>query len=176
MKSRALSLALLMLGLGLFGGENAIAVVPEPAIGEGMTVTLEYTLTLPDKTVADTNVGKAPFSYLHGAGQIVPGLERALVGMKKGQSKHIEVAAADGYGAYDMKKRVSVEKVKLPDGLKVGDLLQSPDGQLVTVLKVEEAQALLDLNHPLAGKNLTFDVKVLNVEQAEAGKTDQPTK
>jgi FKBP-type peptidyl-prolyl cis-trans isomerase 2 len=69
-----------------------------------------------------------------------------------------------------------VEKAKLPDGLKVGDLLQSPDGQLVTVLKIEDAQALLDLNHPLAGKNLTFDVKVLNVEKAEAGKADHPTK
>ena len=103
-------------------------------------------------------------------------LERALTGMKKGQSKHVEVEAVDGYSAYDMKKRVSVEKAKLPDGLKVGDLLQSPDGQLVTVLKIEEAQALLDLNHPLAGKNLTFDVKVLNVEKTEAGKADHPTK
>lgn len=176
MKARMLGLALFMLGVGLCGGEAATAIVQDPVIGEGMTVTLEYTLTLPDKTVADTNVGKAPFSYVHGAGQIVPGLERALAGMKKGQSKHVEVAAVDGYGAYDMKKRVSVEKAKLPDGLKVGDLLQSPDGQLVTVLKIEDAQALLDLNHPLAGKNLTFDVKVLNVEKTEAGQADHPTK
>jgi FKBP-type peptidyl-prolyl cis-trans isomerase 2 len=176
MKSRAFGLVLFTLGMGLFGGEAAMAVVQDPAVGEGMTVTLEYTLTLPDKTVADSNVGKAPFSYVHGAGQIVPGLERALVGMKKGQTKHVEVTAVEGYGTYDMKKRVSVEKAKLPDGLKVGDLLQSPDGQLVTVLKIEDAQALLDLNHPLAGKNLTFDVKVLNVEKTEADKAESPTK
>ena len=95
MKSRALGLAWFLLGMGLCGGETAMAVVQDPVIGEGMTVTLEYTLTLPDKTVADTNVGKAPFSYVHGAGQIVPGLERALTGMKKGQSKHVEVEAVD---------------------------------------------------------------------------------
>lgn len=176
MRFRAPSMMLFVLGMGFWGIGAAMAVVQDPVIGEGMTVTLEYTLTLPDKTVADTNVGKAPFSYLHGAGQIVPGLERALEGMKKGQSKHIEVAAVDGYGAYDMKKRVSVEAAKLPNGLKVGDVLQSPEGQLVTVLKIEDAQALLDLNHPLAGKNLTFDVKVLNVEKAEAGQGEHPAK
>jgi FKBP-type peptidyl-prolyl cis-trans isomerase 2 len=132
-----------------------------------MTVTLEYTLTLPDKTVADTNVGQAPFSYLHGANQIVPGLERALIGLKAGDSKHVEVAAVEGYGAYDMKKRVTVEKKKLPDGVKDGDVLQSPDGQILTVLHVNDKDAVLDMNHPLAGKNLAFDVKVIKVDKGE---------
>lgn len=134
-------------------------------IADGMTVALEYTLTLPDKIVVDTNVGQAPFSYQHGANQIVPGLERALTGLKAGDSKHVEVAAIDGYGAYDMKKRVTVEKKKLPDGIKNGDVLQSPDGQIVTVVRVDNNDAVLDTNHPLAGKNLTFDVKVIKVDK-----------
>ena len=137
----------------------------ETAIADGMTVTLEYTLSLPDATVVDSNVGDAPISYLHGAHEIVPGLERALTGMKAGDSKRIEVAAIDGYGAYDMKKRMTVEKSQLPDGIKDGDLLESPDGQLVRVVRVGDTDAVIDTNHPLAGKNLTFDVKVLKVDR-----------
>lgn len=136
-----------------------------PTVADGMAVTLEYTLMLPDKSVVDSNVGQAPFSYVHGSGQIVPGLERALVGLKEGDQKHIEVAAVDAYGPYDMKKRLTVEKKKLPDGVKNGDVLQSPDGQFVTVLKVDDKEALVDTNHPLAGKNLTFDVKVIKVDK-----------
>ena len=139
----------------------------EPVISDGTTVTLEYTLSLADSTVVDTNVGDAPISYLHGANQIVPGLERALTGMKAGDSRRIEVAAADAYGAYDMKKRVTVEKSKLPDGIKAGDMLESSDGQLLRVVRVNETDAVIDTNHPLAGKNLTFDVKVLRVDRED---------
>ena len=134
-------------------------------VADGLKVTLEYTLTLPDKTVADSNVGQAPFSYTQGAHQIVPGLEKALTGLKVGQSKHVEVPAQEGYGAYDQKARVSVEKGRVPAGVKTGDLLQSADGRTVKVLEVQEKTVLLDMNHPLAGKNLTFDVKILKVEK-----------
>lgn len=134
-------------------------------VADGLKVTLEYTLTLPDKTVADSNVGQAPFSYTQGAHQIVPGLEKALIGMKVGQTKRVEVAAQEAYGAYDQKARVTVEKGKVPAGVKTGDLLQSADGRTVKVLEVQDKTVLLDLNHPLAGKNLTFDVKVLKVEK-----------
>lgn len=154
----------------ILGGGQSVEAADPLKIADGMTVTLEYTLMLPDKTVVDTNVGQAPFSYQQGANQIVPGLERALIGLKAGDTKHVEVAAVDGYGAYDMKKRVTVEKKKLPDGVKNGDVLQSPDGQVVTVMKVDEKDAVLDTNHPLAGKNLTFDVKVINVDKGEGHK------
>ncbi len=154
-----------VVALLLWGG--AARADSSQAIADGMTVSLEYTLSLPDATVVDSNVGDAPISYVHGANQIVPGLERALTGMKAGDSRRVEVAAADGYGAYDMKKRVTVEKTKLPEGIKEGDVLQSPDGQLVRVLRVGETDAVLDTNHPLAGKNLTFDVKVLKVDRGE---------
>jgi FKBP-type peptidyl-prolyl cis-trans isomerase SlyD len=138
-------------------------------VADGFKVTIEYTLTLPDKSVADSNVGQAPFSYIQGTHQIVPGLERALMGMKPGQQKRVDVSAEQGYGAYDKNTRLTVDKAKVPSGVKAGTLLRSPDGRTVTVAEVAEKSVVLDLNHPLAGKSLVFDVKVLKVEKPEQG-------
>ena len=160
---RLIGAVLVLMGSPLWAG--IARAESDLQVADGLKVTLEYTLTLPDRTVADSNVGQPPFSYTQGAHQIVPGLEKALTGMKAGQSKHVEVAAQEGYGAYDQKARVTVEKGRVPAGVKTGDLLQSADGRTVKVLEVEEKTVLLDLNHPLAGKNLTFDVKILKVEK-----------
>ncbi len=149
------------LGTGVALAENDLPVA------DGLKVTIEYTLTLPDNTVADSNVGKAPVSYIQGAGQIVPGLEKALAGMKAGQRKRVEVPAVEGYGPYNQKKRITVEKSRVPPDIKPGMMLQSADGQPARVLAVNEETVVLDLNHPLAGKNLTFDVTLLKVEKQE---------
>lgn len=138
------------------------------AVADGTKVTIEYTLTLPDKTVADSNVGQDPFSYIQGSHQIVSGLEKNLAGMKTGQKKRVEVPAAQGYGPYDDKNKVTVDKTKVPAGVKTGQLLRSADGRAVTVAEVSDKTVVLDLNHPLAGKDLVFDVKILNVELQEA--------
>lgn len=137
------------------------------AIADGMKVSLEYTLTLPDKSVADSNVGQAPITFLQGAHEIVPGLEKALDGMKAGQKRRIDVAAQDAYGPYNNKLRQSVDKDKLPKDVKVGDILQAADNRLVKVLEVNEKKVLIDLNHPLAGKTLTFDVNIVKVEKGD---------
>lgn len=137
----------------------------ELAVADGLTVTLEYTLSLSDHSVVDSNVGQAPFTFTQGAHEIVPGLEKSLEGMKPGEKKRIEVSAVEGYGPYDKKARTTVERSRLPDNLRVGDVLQASDGRLVKVLELNEENAVLDLNHPLAGKNLTFDVTVINVEK-----------
>lgn len=134
-------------------------------VADGLKVTLEYTLMLPDKTVADSNVGQAPFSYVQGGHQIVPGLEKALTGMKAGQGKRVEVPAEQAYGAYDKNARATVDKANVPPNVKPGTMLRSSDGRSVTVLEVQDKTVVLDLNHPLAGKNLTFDVKILKVEK-----------
>jgi FKBP-type peptidyl-prolyl cis-trans isomerase SlyD len=137
-------------------------------VADGLKVTIEYTLTLPDKTVADSNVGQAPFAYTQGAHEIVPGLEKALVGMKAGQKKRIDVPAIEAYGASNPKLRETVEKSKVPPDVKVGSILRTPDGRImVKVLEVTDKTVVVDHNHPLAGKNLVFDVKVLNVEKQE---------
>lgn len=146
---------------GMAGAESGLQVA------DGLKVSIEYTLTLPDKSLVDSNVGKAPMSYVQGAHQIIPGLEQALLGMKVGQQKRVDVSPEQGYGAYDKNARLTVEKTRVPPDVKAGTMLRSPDGRAVTVLEVSEKSVVLDLNHPLAGKSLVFDVKILKVEQPE---------
>ena len=149
-----------LLGVGSF-----VYAESDLTVGEGLRVTLEYTLTLSDQNVVDSNVGQDPFTFTQGAHEIVPGLEKSLVGMKAGEKKRVEVPAAEGYGPYDKKARTTVELARLPQNLKVGDVLKGSDDRLVKVLEVNDKSAVLDLNHPLAGKNLTFDVTILKVEK-----------
>ena len=171
--ARNLWLSVVVAATCLLVGEGAFAQ-GELVIADGMKVSLEYTLTLPDKSVADSNVGQEPITFLQGAHEIVPGLEKALDGMKAGQKRRIDVAAQDAYGPYNNKLRQSIDKDKLPKDVKVGDILQASDNRLVKVLEVNEKKVLIDLNHPLAGKMLTFDVNILKVEKGDA--TDAPEK
>lgn len=138
---------------------------------DGKQVSLEYTLTLEDKSKIDSNVGKDPLVVTLGDHQIIPGLEKQLVGMKAGDNKHIEVSPEEGYGPVDPQRKQEVEKTKVPeDARKVGAKLtgQTPDGRPVfaQVTEVKENTLILDLNHPLAGKKLFFDVKMLKIEDA----------
>jgi FKBP-type peptidyl-prolyl cis-trans isomerase SlyD len=154
----------------LFAAVFALAAVSraraeDQMVADGKKVSFEYTLSA-DKAVVDTNVGKDPVSYVHGQQQIIPGLEKAFTGMKAGESKHVDIAAKDAYGAYDEKAHVTVEKSKVPPDIKVGSMLASPDGRPVKVIGVNDDDVVLDLNHPLAGKDLAFDVKVVKVENA----------
>ncbi len=140
-------------------------------IADGLRVTLEYSVILPDKTIADSTVGKEPFSYTHGENQISPAaLEKGLTGLKAGDQKRISLAAAEAYGPYEQKKKVKVPKVNVPPETKVGSVLQTQDGLTATVLAVGGDAVVLDMNHPLAGKNLVFDVKILKVEKPAAPK------
>jgi FKBP-type peptidyl-prolyl cis-trans isomerase SlyD len=137
----------------------------------GKQVSLEYTLTLEDKSKIDSNVGKDPLVFTIGSHEVIPGLEKQLVGMKVGESKHIEVAPEEGYGPVDPQRKQEVEKTKIPEeARKVGAKLtgQTPDGRMVfaQVTEVKDNTVILDLNHPLAGKKLFFDVKMLKVEDA----------
>jgi len=140
-------------------------------IAEGKQVSLEYTLTLEDKSKVDSNVGKDPLVFTQGAHEIIPGLEKKLTGLKTGDSKQIEVPAAEGYGEVDPQRKQEVEAAKIPeDARKVGAKLtgRGPDGRMVfaQVKEINGDTVVLDLNHPLAGKKLFFDIKVLKVEDA----------
>ena len=135
-------------------------------IANGLKVTLDYTLTLADKTVADSTAGKEPFSYIHGENQISPeGLEKALTGLKAGDRKRISLTVAEAYGPYDEKKIARVPRANVPPETKVGSVLRSQEGYAARVLELNADTALLDMNHPLAGKNLVFDVNILKVEK-----------
>ena len=138
-----------------------------PVVADGATVSLEYTLTLPDRTKVDTNVGLAPVVFTQGSGHLVPGLEKAIAGMKAGQTKHVEVPAELAYGAYNPDAQIKVPKNKVPPTVKVGDVLTRPSDQKpLKVLEITADTVVMDANHPLAGKNLIFDVKILKVEPA----------
>lgn len=138
-------------------------------ISEGKTVSIEYTLTLEDKAVIDSNVGGKPLTYIQGKRQIIPGLEKELVGLKVGDSKDVTVTPEEGYGPILDDAFVEVRKDQLPEeAWKVGAQVQgqTPQGQVVRgrVLKINEDKATIDFNHPLAGKTLFFAVKILDIE------------
>lgn len=144
-------------------------------VSKGKLVSLEYTLKLDDKNVLESNVGREPMTYTHGAQEIVPGLEKAIEGLAIGDKKHVTVKPVDGYGEIDPKAIQEVKKSQVPEkAWKVGAELEakSPDGQsmLLRVTEVKTDTLVLDFNHPLAGKTLYFDVKVLDVKTAPLSK------
>lgn len=141
-------------------------------VSNGKQVSLEYTLKLNDKDVVESNVGGEPMTYVHGREEIVPGLEKALEGMSVGDKKHIAVKPADAYGEVDQKAIQEVKKSLVPEhAWKVGAELEArgPEGQSLFphVTEVKADSVVLDFNHPLAGKTLYFDVKILDI-RAEA--------
>ncbi|MBU6480423.1 MAG: peptidylprolyl isomerase [Nitrospirae bacterium] len=144
-------------------------------VSAGRTVSLEYTLTLDDQSVLESNVGKEPMTYTQGAHEIVPGLETAMEGMKKGERKRVVVTPADGYGPIDPQAIREVKKELIPAAAqKVGAQLQgqAADGSTAfpRVKEIKAETVVLDFNHPLAGKTLHFDVTVLAISEGKLPK------
>ncbi len=143
----------------------------ETTVSHGKQISIEYTLTLEDKSVVDSNVDAEPLSFVQGSHAIIPGLENALEGMKVGESKKVTVKPEDAYGLVNKDAVSEVNKEQVPqDALKVGAVLQgqSSDGQVILtrVVEIKGETVLLDYNHPLAGQTLYFDVKILDVQEA----------
>lgn len=162
-----------VLALGLSAAAQAVCAVEigQVAVAANTRVSIEYTLTV-DGSVVDSTEGKAPFQYVQGKGQIVPGLEKALEGLKAGEAKEVTVFPDEGYGTVDPAAFVEVAKSQLPEGVaaETGMVLQgtNPDGQSfrAIIAAVKADSVTLNLNHPLAGKILNFKVKVLSVNPA----------
>ncbi len=136
-------------------------------------VSFHYTLTDAAGEVLDTSRGREPVSYLHGHGQIFPGLERQLAGLAAGARTTLVVPAAEGYGERRPELTVSVRRDQFPDDaeLTIGSQVISQGTQnpmVFTIAGVEGDTVLLDGNHPLAGKDLHFDVEVIHVRAATA--------
>ncbi len=129
-------------------------------IKEGSKVKFDYTLTV-DGKVADTSAGRGPLEYTHGAGHIIPGLEEELTGMKVGDKKTVKVAPEKGYGKVleEAIRRVPKEAIGGAEHLKVGDMV----GASAVVKEITDKEVVLDFNHPLAGKELTFDVEIKEI-------------
>ena len=142
-------------------------------VSDGKQVSLEYTMKLDDQSVVDTNVGGKPLKVTQGSHQIIPGVEKQIEGMAPGEKKKFSVAPTEGYGTVDPKAFQEIDKKMVPaDAQKVGMQLEgtTTEGQKVfpRISAVKNDTVVLDFNHPLAGKTLYFDVKVLDVAQASS--------
>ncbi|WP_405492110.1 peptidylprolyl isomerase [Nocardia sp. NBC_00511] len=142
------------------------------SIAADKVVSIDYTLTDDDGDVLDTSVGDEPLVYLHGAENIVPGLERALEGKTTGDELVVIVEPEDGYGEYDAElvSTVALEMFEGVDEIEPGMEFhaEAPDGesQIVTVRQVDGSEVTIDANHPLAGQRLHFKVKVVDIRDA----------
>ena len=154
---------------------NLCAYADGPVVGVGKKVTLDYTLTVDNKEL-ETSVGKTPLTYVVGNRDIIPGLEAQLNGMRTNEEKVINVASKDAYGDVDPKAFKEFPMTSLPKGVapKVGMVLQAtaPDGSKfpAVISEIKGDKVVLNFNHPLAGKALTFKVKILKIENAPATK------
>jgi FKBP-type peptidyl-prolyl cis-trans isomerase SlyD len=142
-------------------------------VQNGANVSIEYTLKDEGGKVLDTNKGKSPLTFTQGQQQIIRGLERELVGMRTGDEKQVVVKPEDAYGQVVPNAQTEVPKDAIPkEGLKVGTPLMARSGsgesRPVVVKEIKDSTVVLDLNHPLAGKTLFFDVKVLGVQPPAA--------
>jgi FKBP-type peptidyl-prolyl cis-trans isomerase SlyD len=140
-----------------------------PEIRAGAVVHLEFTLWDDAGTLLDTTRGRTPLVFTHGQGEVIPGLERALLGMKVGETKRVTVPPEEGYGVVDPAATTEVPVERMPEeARKVGARLraQTRSGRemLVRVREIRDGTAVLDLNHPLAGRTLVFEVRVILVE------------
>jgi FKBP-type peptidyl-prolyl cis-trans isomerase SlyD len=141
-------------------------------IKDNSAVSFHYTLTDDDGQQLDSSVGKEPLAYLHGAGNIIPGLENALTGKAVGDAMTVAVAAAEGYGEVQKELIQDVPRSSFQgiDEIEVGMQFEAQTGQggavPVTVTAVTDETITVDGNHPLAGKNLNFDVTIEAVRDA----------
>jgi FKBP-type peptidyl-prolyl cis-trans isomerase SlyD len=140
-------------------------------IGDQKVVTLHYTLTDNDGRVIDKSEDGS-FAYLHGASNIIPGLEDALTGKSAGEEMSVSVSPEQAYGVRDESMLQQVPKNMFEDAsqIAVGTQFhaQGPNGEMlvVTVLEVHDDHVVVDANHPLAGVELNFDVKIIDVRDA----------
>ncbi|MDH5435980.1 MAG: peptidylprolyl isomerase, partial [Gammaproteobacteria bacterium] len=143
-------------------------------IAENAVVVIDYTLKDDEGNVIDSSEGKQGLAYLHGAQNIIPGLENALAGKAVGDSLQVTIPPEEGYGMHDTSKIQPVDKAMFEGA---GDLAvgmdyyaQGPDGEMltITIVEITDEHVVVDGNHPLAGKNLHFDVTVTDVREPSA--------
>lgn len=136
---------------------------------QGDIVKVHYTGKLEDGTVFDTSLDREPLQFTIGKGQVITGFEQAVMGMNPGESKTTKVPSGQAYGPYRKEMVLEVDRKQFPTHLKpeVGQEYQIPreNGRptVVTVTEVSKSKVVLDANHPLAGRDLIFDVQLLEI-------------
>ena len=143
----------------------------------GLVVSMEYSLRV-DGEVLDSSDGAGPLQFLAGYDNIVPGLERAMIGMKVGESKDVVVSPEDGYGEFDDEGYMDMPRSEFPDDMElepgIGLNLTDEEGnvQPAYIESFDNETVHLDLNHPLAGAELHFNVKVVDLREPSAEELD----
>jgi FKBP-type peptidyl-prolyl cis-trans isomerase SlyD len=139
---------------------------------DGKVVTIHYTLRDDEGDILDTSSGSEPLEYLHGGGNIVPGLENAMAGKAAGDKFKVTVAPGEGYGDVQGDGPRKVPRTAFPPDAELEEGMQlfvrGPDGEPfpVWVVAIHDDHVLLDANHPLAGENLHFEVEVVSMRDA----------
>jgi FKBP-type peptidyl-prolyl cis-trans isomerase SlyD len=151
---------------------NALIMSNDNAIAEGKVVSIHYTLTTENDELIDSTEGGDPYTYLHGSGNVIEGLEANLLGHAAGDKVHAVVPPEQGYGERMDTDIVAVPRDNFPSDAEIqpGVMFNTEDeeGKVIAlwVVGLEDDSVLLELNHPLAGKSLTFDVEVIDVRDA----------
>jgi|TARA_B110000259_G_scaffold37866_1_gene42986 FKBP-type peptidyl-prolyl cis-trans isomerase 2 len=142
-------------------------------VTENSTVKVNYTGKLADGQVFDSSEGKEPIAFTLGQGQLIPGFEKGLIDMKLNEKKTISMPKEDAYGEINEALIQEVNKSELPQEMEpkvgMGLVSKSPDGQEMNlmVIEVKEESIVIDGNHPLAGKDLIFDLEVVEIKATE---------
>lgn len=145
------------------------------SVADDMVVSMAYVLRLDDGEEIDRSEADDPLVFLQGHGEIIPGLEQALYGLAIGDGKKVVVGPEEAYGDYDDNNIVSLPHSAFPPGmdLEIGQMLYLNDGDSdeempAFISEIGEDEVLLDLNHPLAGETLYFEIEVVDVRKATA--------
>jgi len=134
------------------------------------TVKVHYTGKLADGQIFDTSEGKEPIEFVLGKGQLIPGFEQGLIDMKLNEKKTITIAKEDAYGEVNTSLIQEVDKANLPQDMEpkvgMGLVSKTPDGQEMNlmIVEVKEESVVIDGNHPLAGRDLVFDLEVVDIK------------
>ncbi len=134
-------------------------------------ISFHYTLKDTDGKLLDSSEENQPLAFLQGSGHIIPGLEEVLIAMKPGEKREVKVPYQKAYGAYDQTLVYNVTRSNFPnqDKINIGDMFQVGEGdqyQIVTVVDVSAQDIVVDANHPLAGKDLVFNVEIAEMRPA----------
>lgn len=135
----------------------------------GDTVQVHYKGTLSDNSVFDSSEGRDPLEFTIGSEQVIPGFDSAVNGMKMGDKKTVTIQSSDAYGEHRAELIINLDRERLPEDLKpeIGRQLQlsGPEGQtaVMTIIDFNDTTITLDANHPLAGKDLTFEIELVGV-------------
>jgi peptidylprolyl isomerase len=134
----------------------------------GDTVKVHYTGTLNNGTVFDTSIEREPLEFTIGQGQLISGFEQAVIGMRIGESKTVNIPAAEAYGLHRDDLVFTIGRSQLPENIEIGQQLQMTQTQggvvIVTIIDVSETTATVDANHWLAGEDLTFEIELVEIE------------